>query len=133
MPIVQAVTISGTYPENCRWPVPTLENLREGHQFQIVLRTKDKNLAAAVSRMKVHGVQVEREQAGYAVTLAFVVFEVRHMLEVPEDEDDGMEVDSLALVKPSNRTVEAVLLWFKDKSAADPRLMDMMRQEISAR
>lgn len=133
MPIVQAITISGAYPDNCRWQVPTLENLREGHQFQLVLKTKDKALAGAVSRMKTHGIGVEREQNGYAVTLNLVIVEIRHMLEIPESEDETTEVDSLALVKPSNRTVEAVLLWFRDKSAGDQRLMDMMRQEISAR
>lgn len=134
MPIIQAVTISNAYPNNCRWAVRTIENLREGQGFQLVLSTTDKAVATGLGKIRSSSVSIEREKDGkYSVILSFLVFEVRHMLEIGAGEGETEAVQSLATIKPKDRTAEAVLLWFQDPSAADPKVIEWIRQEIGQR
>ena len=49
MPIVQCNAINGSFIDEAKWDVTTLENLREGQNLQVSLPAKDRRLIEYVA------------------------------------------------------------------------------------
>jgi hypothetical protein len=120
--IIQVTTISGSIIENARWEVENIVNLREGHGFQINWITKDTNLLAYVGKANNRECSVDRNKDIYSVVLSCLVKQIRHMLDSNEK-----QIESMAILVPSNRVVENIIIYLASPDKCDPRVIQLIR------
>ncbi len=118
MPIVQCNTISGSFIDEAKWNVSTLQNLREGQNLQVSLPISNQRLIEYVVNLGKMECSVERDRKSknYTITLTVKIMGFRHMLEPPKK-----AIESMAIVVPVNRTVENVLLSMLKSKLVDQR------------
>lgn len=118
MPILQCNTISGSFIDEAKWSVSTLQNLREGQNLQVSLPTNNQRLIEYLANLGKMECSLERDRKSKKCTVTFTVKIVsfRHMLEPPKK-----AIESMAVIVPVNRTVESALLYLLGSDLVDQR------------
>jgi hypothetical protein len=122
MPIIQAVTISGRFINKAKWEVDTLANLREGHNIQVSLPVKDKNLISFLTKSNKINHTLEKIGNKFSVILTMKLTQFRHMLDT-----NPLDFQSMAVVTPLDRTIEGILLYLLSKNECDPRFVALIK------
>ena len=121
--VLQVATLSGKTVEGARWQVPDVHGLQENQSFALSFPTKDKQLVAYLTKVPTSECSVDREKGDYSVQLSFQVRRIRHMLTV-----NSSKVDTLAMLTPMNRSVEAVLQYLINPAKVDPKFVKAVRE-----
>lgn len=120
--IIKVSTIGGRLIEEARWEVNSISNLREGHAFQVSLPTSDMNLVAYAGKTGSKECSIDGTKGSYSVVLTCLVKQIRHMLE-----DGSKQVESMAVLVPSNRVVENVIIYMLSPAKCDPRVSQLIQ------
>jgi hypothetical protein len=133
MATVQATNIGGVIVPGAHWKVKSLGNISAGDVVKVNLVFEDEKLEKYLSRISVQEVTYEREDDEQSsVTLGFMVERFTHFLDQAAEEPD---IESMAWLKPMNRTVEAIILFLLDRENCDPKFLSLIgakRKEESA-
>lgn len=118
MGTVQVTNLSGKILEAASWKVEDMSNVSVGEIVRINLRVEDERLAKYLSKATAQECTIEREDEGHSVTLGFVVERFTHLLD-----DSTKELESMAWLKPMNRTVEATIAFIMDRDSCDQKFL----------
>lgn len=111
--------------DKARWPVDSFQNLHLEDVIQISVPSSDKELLAWLIKNQNAELSVEREKKKktYSVILSFRLLKFRHLVE-----NGQANMDSMAQIIPTNRSVEQVLIYILDSDKADPRFKNIIRK-----
>lgn len=123
--IIQATTISGTIVEKARWQVPNLSNVAINHSIQWSFPVSDPNLISNIRKQSKPHCVVDKNEAGHYAVLTFIVKQMRHMIDVTKDGSSGFE--TMCIIVPIDRYVEAVMLYLFAPNQCDKRFMESVR------
>ncbi len=133
MATIQVTNIGGVIIPNAHWKVKSLGSMSAGEVVRVNVSFEDERLSKYLSKATAQEVTLEREEGEpTSVVLGFVMEKFSHFLDQSADEPD---VESIAWIKPMNRTVEAVIVYLLDRENCDPRFLAMLgakRREESA-
>lgn len=104
--------------------MPTLADMREGHQLGLSIDISDKKLLQFLSKYDGMDCVLERkDDGGHYAVVTLQVMRFKHML------DHGPSaLSSMAFVVPINRTVEHVVTYLLDRKKCDPRFLDLVKK-----
>ncbi len=120
MATIQATNIGGRIIPDAKWEVPDISKLSAGDPVRVSIPFKDAKLERYLKSQELPACTMEREERGVSVTLGLVTEKFTHMLDT---EPSNTRLDSMAWVKPMNRTVEAVLTYLFDRENCEPRFL----------
>lgn len=123
MATVQATNIGGSIIPQAHWKVKSLGNISPGDVVRVNVPFEDEKLSKYLSRSQVPECTFEREEEGSSVTLGLMVERFTHFLDHAAAEPD---VESMAWLKPMNRTVEAVLAYLFDRDSCDTKFISLI-------
>jgi len=124
MATIQATNIGGVIIPNAHWRVKSLGSMSAGEVVRVSVAFDDEKLGKYLSRASTQEVAYEREEEGQdSVVLGFVMERFSHFLDQSAEEPD---VESIAWIKPMNRTVEAIIIYLLDRENCDPRFLAMI-------
>lgn len=134
MATVQATNIGGVIIPRAHWKVKSLGSISAGDVVRVNITFSDEKLEKYLSRASAQEVTYEREEEDEAssVTLGFMVERFTHFLDQSAEEPD---IESMAWLKPMNRTVEAIVIYLLDRENCDPKFLSAIgakRKEESA-
>lgn len=125
--IIQVASISGRIIDSAKWKVESISNLREGHGIQVSMPTNDSQLLNYIGKAANVECSVDRNKNDYSVILGCMVKQIRHMLDTVDS-----DLESMAVVVPSNRIVESVIVYLVDSSKSDPRFVKLIQSQASS-
>ena len=120
--IIQVTSLSGQIISAAKWEVQNIINLREGHNFQISILSKDAGLLGYISKQTGGDITVDHHKDVYSVILNCIVKQIRHLLEA-----NTKQLESMAVVMPANRIVENVLIYLMARDKCDPRFIKLVQ------
>jgi hypothetical protein len=120
--IIQATSLDGKIISAARWEVPNIVNLREGHNFQISILTKDTKLLGYIGKQSGSDIAVDHNQDEYSVILGCVVKQIRHLLET-----GTKQLESMAVIVPASRVVEGIIIYIMARDKCDPRFVKLIQ------
>ncbi len=124
MATVQATNIGGVIIPQAHWKVKSLGSISPGDVVRVNVPFEDEKLSKYLSRSQVPECTFEREEEEEnSVTLGMMVERFTHFLDHSSKEPD---VESMAWLKPMNRTVEAVLIYLFDRDNSDVKFLAMI-------
>ncbi len=124
MATVQATNIGGVIIPRAHWKVKSLGSVSPGDIVRVNVPFEDEKLSKYLSRSQVQECTFEREDDGESsVTLGLMVERFTHFLDHSAEEPD---VESMAWLKPMNRTVEAILIYMFDRSNCDVKFLALI-------
>lgn len=133
MATVQATNIGGVIIPRAHWKVKSLGSISAGDVVRVNMTFSDEKLERYLSRTSAQEVTYEREDdEACSVTLGFMVERFTHFLDQAAEEPD---IESMAWLKPMNRTVEAIVIYLLDRENCDPKFLAVIgakRKEESA-
>lgn len=112
MGTVQVTNLSGKIIEAASWKVKDMSNVSVGEVVRVNLRVEDEKLAKYLAKNPSQECALEKEEEGQSVTLGFVVEKFTHFLD-----DANSELESMAWLKPLNRSVEATVAFIMDRDS----------------
>lgn len=128
MIVLQVHALNGKTVEGARWDVPSVPGLQENQSFALSFSTKDKQLVTYLTKSPNGDIMVDKEKGEYFVTLSFSVRRIRHMLAV-----GAKQVETMAMLAPTNRSVELVLQYIVDPRKVDQKFVKLVRETVSSR
>jgi len=124
--IVQATTIAGKMIDVAKWDVEPPPGLQEGQIMSINLKIKDPALIKYIGKQQSLDCAIDKDKDGFYISMACKVARIRHMVNT----NDGT-VDSLAIIIPVNRVVEASMLYILNPSKCDPKFVQAVRTQFT--
>ena len=116
--LVQAVTIAGKMIEAGKWEVEFPAGLQQDQTISLNLPIKDPALIGYLGKQQSINCVVDKEGDGYVVSVACVIFRIRHMINTAT-----RAVESMALATPADRLCEHVLMYLLAPGKCDPRFI----------
>jgi hypothetical protein len=120
--IIQVTSLDGKIISSARWEIQSIVNLREGHNFQISILTKDTKILGYIGKLNNTDLSVDHNKDIYSVILNCVVKQIRHLLET-----STKQLESLAVVMPASRMVESVIVYMMSQDKCDPRFVKLVQ------
>jgi hypothetical protein len=126
MPIIQAVMISGQFIEKAKWQVKSLADLKIGHTIQVNLPVTDQYIIEYMMKESnpKRDCHLEKDGKSHSITLSFQILNFRYMLD-----GENSDLQSMALIQPANRTVEAITTYLLSENQCDPRFIHLLRHK----
>jgi hypothetical protein len=124
--IVQATTMRGDLVEKARWPVNDLLAVQEGQRILVNFSSRDKNIISYISRQQSSDCMLDtqgNQKGETTVILGFRVQEIRQMIDAKTS-----KVDSMVIVTPANKVVEAAMMFMLQPEKCDPRFLGMLKE-----
>lgn len=110
-----------------KWAIRDLGKVSVGEVVRVSLTFKDAKLEKFLKSQRSPDCVMEREEKTMSVTLGFIVERFSHMLDViPPERMAESKIDSMAWVKPMDRSVEFVMQYLYDRDSCDGRLLGAM-------
>jgi len=121
MATIQVTNMGGKILEAASWKVKDLGRLSSGEHVRVNVPFKDAKLLKYLANAQAQECVLEREEdGGQSVTLGYFLEKFSHFL----DAGDGKpEVETIAWLKPLNRTVEAVMAYLMDRESCDSKFL----------
>ena len=121
MPTIQATTLGGKIIARANWRTKSLGSVSIGETVRVNITFDDEKLAKFLAKSAAQECTLEREEGeATSVTVGFMVEKFTHML---DDSAEGPDVESMAWLKPMNRTVEAVVQYLLDRENCDLKFL----------
>lgn len=123
MPIIQAYTSNGQIIEKARWEIDSLFGIYPNDTIQISMISKDADLYRWANLKKDKTIWVEKTKGKeFTITVAMTVHKFVHLLE-----DKRTTVDSMAILYPTNKIIEQILVLVMDPNNVDLRFKKLMQ------
>lgn len=106
--------------EEARWKVKEAGSLSVGEIVRVNVPFRDPKLLKHLAGSQASECVLEREEEGQSVTLGFFVEKFSHFLDTGEAKP---ELETMAWLKPFNRTVEQVVTYIMDRSSCDSKFL----------
>lgn len=129
MIIIQSTTMRGDLVERGRWPVEDLLSAQEGQKILVNFTSKDKNIISYVSRQQSGDCMVDtqgNQKGETTIILGFRIQEIRQMIDAKTS-----KVDSMVMITPANKVVEAAMMFILQPERCDPRFLGMLKERAS--
>ncbi len=121
MPTIQATTLGGKIITQASWRTQSLGRISIGETVRVNIPFEDERLAKFLAKSAAQECVLEQEaEEGTSVTVGFMVEKFTHMLDASAERPD---VESMAWLKPMNRTVEAVVQYLLDRENCDLKFL----------
>ncbi len=106
--------------EDARWKVKDAGHLSAGEVVRVNVPFKDAKLLKYLAGVQAQECVLEREEDGQSVTLGFFLEKFSHFLDSGETKP---ELETMAWLKPFNRTVEHVVTYIMDRESCDSKFL----------
>jgi hypothetical protein len=117
---LQITTIGGKMIEEACWKVKEAGSLSTGDIVRINVPFKDAKLVKHLASVQAQECVLEREEDGQSVTLGFFLEKFSHFLDAGEAKP---EIETIAWLKPFNRTVEQVVTYIMERESCDSKFL----------
>lgn len=122
MPILQGYTSSGKVIDKARWEIDSFQGMYPNDTIQIVLRSDKADLFKWAVAKKDKNIWVEKTAGKeFTITVGMRIERFIHLF------DGKPKVESMAVLMPSDKMIEHILVLVLDSDNADPRFEKLIK------